>query len=134
MIRVGYKYKAKFIKRFDTKNGTAISANIGDKIKDGDKYWNVRLVMFNDISDLYDEDYVMIHRIDSIGASQNDEGRVFYEIVGAFGKTTDSFGESSRGDYDAGRARPAAGRRESRDPPPANYVPDDDISLPFDLD
>lgn len=137
MIRVGYKYKARFVKRFQTKNGTAISVNIGDKIKDSDgQYWNVRLVMWNDVEDLFDEDYVMLHRIDGISASQNDDGRIFYEVTGAFGKTSDTFGSGDRGieprQYAAARPAPA-GRRESRDAP-SGYTPDDDISLPFDLD
>lgn len=114
MIRVGWKYTAKFVKHRTTSQGTPLTeCQIGCKVKDGvdaqgkPLYWNVRLTIWKGLN-ISDGDTLVLDGIAGIEPRMYD-GKMYYDAVVT--------------------AHTEAGDRPAKPP-----VSDDDISLPFSLE
>ena len=117
MIRTGFKFTAKFVKRRDTQTGQVTDFQIGDKVKDSadeqgkPRYWNLRVTVW-DGPNINDGDQVVLDAIQSIEAREYN-GKTYYDMVAKC-----HVGEAS-----------AAADAQAQPP-----IDDADIALPFDLD
>lgn len=117
MIKTGFKFTAKFVKHRDTQAGQVTDFQIGDKVKDSaddqgkPRYWNMRVTIWDGLK-MSDGDTVVLDAIQSVEAREYD-GKTYYDMVAKC-----HVGEAND-------------RRDTQAKP---TVPDDDISLPFDLD
>lgn len=117
MIKVGFRYTAKYVKDRETQSGSITEFQIGDKVKNAEEngrpvYWNVRCTVWGGMK-VCDGDEVVIDSIQSIEARQYN-GKTYYDM----GVTAHCNGQQ---DNRTAAQKPAG-------------TPDESISLPFDLD
>ena len=114
MIKVGFKYRVKYVKDRETRSGSITEFQIGDKIKpatpesESPGYWNMRVTVWGGLT-VSDGDTIVIDSIQSIEAREY-QGKTFHDMTAT--------------------CHVDGAQTPKPTPPP---VDDSDISLPFDL-
>lgn len=65
MIKQGFRFAVKYVKHQETRVGVVTKFQIGDRIKDGDGYFNCSCTYFGDLP-INDGDQIRLNNINSI--------------------------------------------------------------------
>ncbi len=132
MIRVGYKYPVKFVKKRVVKGKTITNFSLSSKVKNSTptSYQNYQFTVWKNI-DLEDGDHVLLKTLDSVSANTYN-GKTYQNISGTVEIIKIDHTETGYAEEDAPMPTPAP-EPEKPVEDPGFFPADDETALPFDL-